>query len=53
MTLVHNMPEDVLDRAFEEYEDFSAIFVADCITLYQQELDGVWHPIRDYRLNGV
>lgn len=52
VTLVHNMPEDVLDHAFEEYANYSAIFVADCITLYQQELDGVWHPIRDYRLSG-
>lgn len=51
VTLVHNMPEEVLDRAFEEYANYSAIFVADCITLYQQELDGVWHAIRDYRLS--
>lgn len=51
VTLVHNLAEDVLDRAFTEYADFSAVFVADCITLYQQEIDGVWHSIRDYRLS--
>ena len=53
VTLVHNMPEEVLDRAFEEYANYSAIFVADGITLYQQELDGVWHAIRDYRLSAT
>jgi 2'-5' RNA ligase len=50
VTLVHNMPEDVLDKAFAEFEDFSAVFAADHLSLFQQDTEGIWHPIRDYRL---
>lgn len=50
VTLVHNMPEDVLDKAFAEFEDFSAVFAVDHISLFQQDADGKWHSIRDYRL---
>ena len=52
VTLVHNMPEDCLDKAFEEYADFTALFAADHFTLFQQDDDGVWHSIRDYRMHG-
>lgn len=51
VTLVHEMSDEVLDKAFEELADYSAIFVADSITLFQQETDGIWHAIRDYRLS--
>jgi 2'-5' RNA ligase len=51
VTLVHNMADEVLDQAFDLYADFSATFVADCFTLYQQDSQGVWHSIRTYRMS--
>ncbi len=50
VTLVHNMPDDVLDKAFVDYEDFTATFAVDQLSLYQQDAEGTWHPIKDYRL---
>lgn len=52
VTLVHNLGAEVLDRAFGEFADFDAVFVADRFTLYQQDDQGSWHAIRDYRLTG-
>jgi hypothetical protein len=44
------MPDDVLDKAFADYEDFTATFAVDQLSLYQQDAEGTWHPIKDYRL---
>lgn len=52
VTLVHNLGEAVLDQAFTEFADFDAVFVADRFTLFQQDDQGVWQGIRDYRLTG-
>lgn len=50
VTLAHNLGEAVLDQAFSDFADFSAVFVADRFTLYQQDEHGMWHAIREYRL---
>ena len=52
VTLLHEMPKEVLDEAYTDYRDFEAIFVVDRFTLYQQDPDGMWQPVRDYRLTG-
>jgi 2'-5' RNA ligase len=52
VTLAHDVSEEQLDAAFEDFKDFSATFVADSFGLYQQDTDGVWHLIRSYRLEG-
>lgn len=52
ITLVHEMPEDVLDQAYSDFAAYDAVFAVDRFTLYQQDADGVWQAIRDYRLTG-
>lgn len=50
VTLVHEMPIEVLQKAFVDFSDFDAVFVADRIGLYQQDEFGAWQNIRNYRL---
>lgn len=52
VTLVHDLVDEVLDQAFEEFSDFKAVFIADRFSLYQQSPEGDWELIRDYRLLG-
>jgi 2'-5' RNA ligase len=52
VTLAHELTEEVLDQAFAEFADFQAIFVADRFSLYQQDADGSWQLVKDYRLQG-
>ena len=50
VTLVHEVPDAVMDRAFADFTDFQCTFTADHFTLYQQDADLVWQPARDYPL---
>ena len=52
VTLVHNLPAEVLEQAYNDFADFDAVFVCDRFTLYQQDNEGVWQAIKDYRLTG-
>jgi hypothetical protein len=50
VTLVFDVPDDVLDRAYAEYEHFRLRFAAEEITRYELGEDGIWLPEREYRL---
>lgn len=52
VTLVHDLDDETLDKAFEEFTDFKAIFIADRFSLYQQAPEGEWELLKDYRLLG-
>lgn len=52
VTLLHQMPTEILDVAYAEFRDFEAVFVVDRFTLYQQDTEGAWQAIKDYRLTG-
>jgi 2'-5' RNA ligase len=52
VTLVHELSDEVLDQAFEEFGEFRAMFVTDRFSLYQQSPVGDWKLIKDYRLHG-
>lgn len=52
VTLVHDLPNAVLDEAFEDFSEFKAVFVADRFSVYQQSPEGEWELLKDYRLLG-
>jgi 2'-5' RNA ligase len=50
VTVAHDLPEEALDRAFEELADFECTFEVDDFHLYvHDERDG-WRPTRDFAL---
>lgn len=53
VTLVHEVSNDALDRAFADFADYRFDFIADVFTLYQQDERRAWHPVRDYALGGA
>lgn len=50
VTLVHELPEQVLDAAFHDFAEYRFSFMADAFTLYEQDSAHVWQPVRVYRL---
>lgn len=52
VTLAHDVPVPVLDRAFADLAGFTATFLASDIRLYCHEGDEVWRPVQDYALAG-
>ena len=50
ITLVHEVPEAVMDEAFQAFADYRFSYVAEHFTLYMQDAERVWQPVRDYRL---
>lgn len=50
VTVAHELPEPVMDRAFEVLADYEADFVVDSFGLYSHGADGVWRKHRDFVL---
>ncbi len=50
VTLVHAVPDAVLDRAYREFADYRFSFEATAFTLYQQDEQRVWQAVRTYPL---
>ena len=50
ITLVHEMPDAVLDAAFAEFAEYRCSFEVGGFTLYQQDAAQVWQPVQDYAL---
>jgi 2'-5' RNA ligase len=48
VTVAHHLPEDVLDRAQEQLDDYECRFVVDGFQLYLHGADGVWRVARDF-----
>lgn len=51
VTLAHDVPEAVLDRAFTELSGFEASMDVTSVGLYEY-LDGRWHLVRDFPFGG-
>lgn len=51
VTLAHDVPEPVLDRAFAELADFEASMDVASVGLYEY-LDGRWHLVREFPFGG-
>lgn len=52
VTLAHDLPGQVLDRAFADLAAFSCSFTASSFRLYAHDGDGVWGQVEDYDLAG-
>ena len=50
MTVAHHVPEEALDRAYDELATYEARFSVWGFSLYEHGPDGVWRPQRDYVL---
>ncbi|QDO87968.1 2'-5' RNA ligase family protein [Ornithinimicrobium ciconiae] len=52
VTLAHDLPSAVLDRAFAEFADLVAEFEAGEFAVYVHHGDEVWRPLVTYELTG-
>lgn len=52
VTLAHDRPEVVLDRAFADMESFTCAFEASTFRLYLHGGDEVWRVVEEYTLAG-
>lgn len=50
VTVAHDLPDDALDRAFEELADYEASFHVTSVHVYALGADDVWRPVRDIPL---
>jgi len=50
VTIAHHLPDETLDRAFDEMASFECVFTADEFHLYRHEDVEGWRPARDYPL---
>ncbi len=48
VTVAHDLPSAVLDRAFDELAGYDIRFCVDGFSLYEHGRDGVWRPRRDF-----
>jgi 2'-5' RNA ligase len=44
VTVAHDLPDDVLDRAFDKLSGYEAEFRVDGFSLYEHGPDAVWRP---------
>lgn len=52
VTVAHDLPDDALDRAFQELADYDVTFDVTAFGLYEHGPDGLWRPQRDFVLGG-
>ena len=50
VTVAHDLPRDVLDRAFDEMASYDVRFPVWGFSLYEHGADAVWRPQRDFPL---
>lgn len=46
VTVAHDLPDEVLDRAYEDLADYEAAFTATAFALFDQDLRGAWRERR-------
>jgi 2'-5' RNA ligase len=52
VTVAHHLPEEAMDRAFDELSDFDATFCVEEFWLYVHVVDTGWQPVRAHSLTG-
>jgi 2'-5' RNA ligase len=52
VTVAHDLPPDALNRAFEAVQGYEASFRVWGFTLFEQDVDAVWRPQRDFVFGG-
>lgn len=53
VTVVHDAPEEVLDRAFADLAAFTCRFEAASFRLYRHDGDGRWQVVEEFALRGT
>lgn len=53
VTVAHDLPEEMLDRAFADLAGFSCSFRASTFQLYAHPGDEVWRPVREFALGAA
>ncbi|MBC8992697.1 MULTISPECIES: 2'-5' RNA ligase family protein [Micromonospora] len=53
VTVAQDVPPEVLDKAYEDLADFSALFQVEAFTLFSHSGATRWQPRRDFRLGGA
>lgn len=48
VTVAHDVPQDGLDRVFNELSGFEANFVVGGFDLHEQGVDEIWRPVRRF-----
>ncbi|CAN5261298.1 2'-5' RNA ligase family protein [soil metagenome] len=48
VTVAHDVPAEMLDKAYEGLSDFDVRFAVDRFTEYEQDADGRWTPVHDF-----
>ncbi|GAC1326218.1 MAG: 2'-5' RNA ligase family protein [Mycobacteriales bacterium] len=48
VTVAHDLPGALLDRAYAELAGYEARFEADRLTLFEHGTDQIWRPVRDF-----
>lgn len=53
VTVAQDVPEEALQRGFDELASFSATFAVPGFTLYEEGRDKVWRPQREFTFGGT
>jgi 2'-5' RNA ligase len=53
VTVAHDVPDEVLDRAFVELADYEAAFAVVHFGLFERGADGMWRTEREFPLTGA
>lgn len=52
VTIAHDLPDHVLDKAFEALSYFECAFTVEAFSLFEQDTEAIWRPQRDFALGG-
>ena len=52
VTIAHDLPEHVLDKAYEALDSYTCAFTVQTFSLFEHGPDLVWRPQRDFALGG-
>lgn len=52
VTVAHGVDDSALDEAFDALAYYDAVFVVDCVHLYEHGSDGVWRARRSFTFGG-
>ncbi|MPY58162.1 2'-5' RNA ligase family protein [Streptomyces spongiae] len=52
VTVAHGIPDEAMDRAYEELSEFEAEWPCTGFALYEQGADGVWRKLREFAFGG-
>jgi 2'-5' RNA ligase len=50
VTVAHDVGDDALRHAYKALSDFECSFVVEDFSMYRHGDDGVWRPVRQYRM---